>query len=182
MGRSTRDGTRRGGLPLPCRDRATAVIETAGEGVMAMNDLSEVRQRREALLRAIASIEAALAAPASDVRWPEGLGSALSGLRTTFEQHVVETEAADGILAQVRERAPRLSNQIDQLVGEHVSITAGIEHLIDRLDHAPSERTAEETANIREQALRLLTAIVRHRHLGADLLYEAYNVDVGGPG
>jgi iron-sulfur cluster repair protein YtfE (RIC family) len=161
---------------------ATAVIETAGEGVMAMNDLSDVRQRREALLGAIASIEAALAAPASDARWPEGLGNALSALRTTFEQHVVETEAPDGILDQVRERAPRLSNQIDQLVGEHVAITAGIEHLMDRLDDAPPERTAEETTATREQALQLLAAIVRHRHLGADLLYEAYNVDVGGPG
>ena len=44
-----------------------------------------------------------------------------------------------------------------------------------------SERTADETAAIREQALELLAAIVRHRHLGADLLYEAYDVDIGGP-
>ena len=160
----------------------TAVIETADEGVMAMSDLGEIRQRRAALLSAVASVEAALTAPASDVRWPEGLGNALVDLRTMLEQHVVETEAPDGVLAQVRERAPRLSNQIDQLVGEHVAITADIEHLMDRLDHAPTERTAVETATIREQAIHLLAAIVRHRHLGADLLYEAYNVDVGGPG
>lgn len=148
---------------------------------MAMNDLGEVRLRREVLLRAVASLEAALAAPAADARWPEGVGSALSSLRATFEAHVAATEAPDGIFDQVRDRAPRLSNQIDRLLHDHVTIAADTERLIDRLDHAPMERTADENAAIREQALQLLAAIVRHRHLGADLLYEAYDVDLGGP-
>ncbi len=147
-----------------------------------MNDLDKVRLRREMLLRAAASLEAALAAPASGARWPEGVGTALSSLRATFEEHVTTTEAPDGIFDQVRDRAPRLSNQIDRLVDEHVTIAADTERLIDRFDHAPTERTAEETAALREQGLGLLAAIVRHRQLGADLLYEAYNVDVGGPG
>jgi len=147
-----------------------------------MDDLREVRERREVLLGRVASLEAALAAPATDPRWPEGVGDALSSLRTTLEEHVTASEAPDGVLDQVRDRAPRLSNQIDRLVDEHVTIVADTERLIDRLDHAPTERTAEETASIREQALELLAAIVRHRQVGADLLYEAYNVDVGGPG
>jgi len=147
-----------------------------------MDDLREVRQRREVLLSRVASLEAALAAPATDTRWPEGVGDALSNLRATLEEHVAQTESPDGILDQVRERAPRLSNQIDRLVDEHVMLVTDTERLIDRLDHAPTERTAEETATIREQALELLAAIVRHRQVGADLLYEAYNVDVGGPG
>ncbi|MGA7758671.1 MAG: hypothetical protein WCA57_12600 [Ilumatobacteraceae bacterium] len=147
-----------------------------------MNDLDEVRLRREALLGRVASLEEALAAPASSAWWPEGVGNALSSLRTMLEEHVTATEAPDGILDQVRERAPRLSNQIDRLVDEHPAITADTEHLMDHLDRVPRERTAEETALIREQALELIAAIVRHRQLGADLLYEAYNVDVGGPG
>lgn len=167
-----------------CRaqDRTTAVIESGDERVMAMNDLGEVRQRREALLERVNSLEAALAAPASDVRWPEGVGSALSSLRETLEEHVTTTEAPNGTLDQVRARAPRLSNQVERLIDEHVTIPADTERLIDLLDHAPTERTEEETATIREQALALLGAIMRHRQLGADLLYEAYNVDVGGPG
>jgi hypothetical protein len=148
---------------------------------MAMNDLGEVRLRREALLRGVAALEAALAAPGSDARWPEGVGNALSTLRATFEEHVAATEAPDGIFDQVRDRAPRLSNQIDRLLHDHVTIAADTDRLIDRVDHAPTERTADETAAIREQALELLAAIMRHRHVGADLLYEAYDVDVGGP-
>ena len=164
------------------QDRSTEAVETGGERVMAMKDLGEVRQRRETLLRAVASLEAALAAPASDTRWPEGVGNALSSLRATLEEHVTATEAPDGILDEMRGRAPRLSNQIDRLIDEHIAIPADTDRLMDRLDRAPTERTAEETATIREQTLELLAAIVRHRQLGADLLYEAYNVDVGGPG
>ena len=164
------------------QDRATEVIETGGERVMAMKDLGQVRQRRETLLRCAASLEMALAAPASGARWPEGVGNALSSLLAILEEHVTATEAPDGSLDQMRDRAPRLSDQIDRLIDEHVASAADTERLMDRLDRAPTERTAEETATIREQALELLAAIMRHRQLGADLLYEAYNVDVGGPG
>jgi hypothetical protein len=147
-----------------------------------MKDLDEVRERRGALLGAAAGLEAALAAPASDARWSEGVGSALTRLHATLAEHVSATEAPDGTLDQVRSRAPRLSNQIDRIVGEHVSMTADVERLIDRIESSPSERTADQTAAIREQALELLILIGRHRQRGADLLYEAYDVDVGGPG
>jgi hypothetical protein len=150
--------------------------------VEAMKDLDEVRQRRDAMLRTAAGLEAALATPASDARWPEGVGNALSRLRATLADHVAVTERPDGTLDQVRDRAPRLANQIDRLLGEHVKMTADLERLMDLVDRAPTDRSPEETAAIRERALELLTAIGRHRQLGADLLYEAYDVDVGGPG
>jgi hypothetical protein len=149
---------------------------------MAMDDLDEVRQRRDALLRVVASLEAAMATPAGDARWPERLAEALSGLQATLEEHVTATEAPGGIFDEVRDRAPRLVNQVDRLVDEHVTITADAQRLMDRLSGVRVERSPEETTSIREEALELLAAIVRHRHLGADLLYEAYNVDVGGPG
>ena len=149
---------------------------------MAMNDLGEIRQRREALVGAAAAFEAALAAPASDLRWTEGLGNALATLRATIDEHVTATEAPGGTIDQLRDRAPRLSNQIDRLVDQHSAITTDAEGLLERLEHAPTERTAEDTDTIREQALELLGAILRHRQLGADLLYEAYDVDLGGPG
>jgi hypothetical protein len=147
-----------------------------------MSDLGEIRQRREALVGAAAALEEALSAPVASVRWLERLGNALAVLMTTFDEHVNATETGGGTIEQLRERAPRLSNRIDRLVDEHVTITADGGRLMDRLDHAPAERTPDENAAIREQALELLGAVVRHRQLGADLLYEAYDVDVGGHG
>jgi hypothetical protein len=149
---------------------------------MTMNDLGEIRQRRAALVGACSAFEGALAAPVASARWPEGLGNALVALLATFDEHVAVAERPGGTIEQLRERAPRLSDRVDRLVDEHVTITADAGRLMDRLDHLPAERTADENAAIREQALELLTAIVRHRQLGADLLYEAYDVDVGGPG
>lgn len=148
----------------------------------AIDDLGEVRQRREALLDALAGVEAALAAPAFDVRWRDGVGDALSSLHTTLEQHAAATEAPDGFLNQVRDDAPRLSNQVNRLAAEHAALIADSERLLDRLARAPSAQVMEEIADVREQAIDLLAAIVRHRQRGADLIYEAYNVDVGGPG
>jgi hypothetical protein len=149
---------------------------------MTMNDLGEIRHRRAALVGSCSALEAALAAPVSSARWPEGIGNALVALLTTFDEHVTETEASGGTIEQLRERAPRLSDRIDRLVEQHVAITADAERLMDRLDHLPTDRTADDNAAVREQAIELLTAIVRHRQLGADLLYEAYDIDVGGPG
>jgi len=147
-----------------------------------MNDLGEIKQRRAALVGTCSALEAALSAPVASARWPEGLGNAVTALRATFDEHVAETEGSGGTVEQLRERAPRLSDRIDLLVEQHARIPADAERLMDRLDHLPAERTADENAAVREQALELLTAIVRHRQLGADLLYEAYDVDVGGPG
>lgn len=147
-----------------------------------MNDLGEIRHRRAELVGACSAVEAALAAPVSSARWPEGLGNALVVLLATFAEHVTTTETPGGTIEQLRERAPRLSDRIDRLVEQHVTITADAERLMDRLDDLPTERTADDNAAVREHAIELLTSIVRHRQLGADLLYEAYDIDVGGPG
>ncbi len=147
-----------------------------------MNDLGEIRQRRAALVGTCSALEAALSAPVASARWPEGLGNAVSALLATFDEHVTETESRGGTIEQLRERAPRLSDRIDRLSEQHVTIAADAGRLMDRLEHVPAERSDDENAAIREQALELLAAIVRHRQLGADLLYEAYDIDVGGVG
>ena len=147
-----------------------------------MNDVGEIRHRRAALVGACSAVEAALAAPVSSTRWPEGVGNAVVALLATFDEHVTTTETAGGTIEQLRERAPRLSDRIDRLVEQHVTITAAAERVMDRLDHLPTDRSTDESAAVREQAIELLTAIVRHRQLGADLLYEAYDIDVGGFG
>ena len=43
-------------------------------------------------------------------------------------------------------------------------------------------QTEEAVAAHREAATELVGRIVRHRQRGADLIYEAYEVDIGGSG
>ena len=43
-----------------------------------------------------------------------------------------------------------------------------------------SDRDVEDHGHeVRNQALDLMTALMRHRQRGADLIYEAYQVDIG---
>lgn len=145
-------------------------------------DFGEVRQRREALLDAAKALEGALAAPASGPGWRNGLGDALSTLRETLVEHVTATEAPDGIINVVRRDAPRLASHADRLVADHGRLMADTEELLDRLGGAPADWTKTDVDDIRDRALELLHMIMRHRHRGSDLVYDAYNVDVGGTG
>ncbi len=149
---------------------------------MGNDELGDVRRRREAVLDAVAAVEAALAAPAAGAGWRDDLRTALVELHATLQDHVEETEGPDGFLARVRDDAPRLSNQVTRLIGEHAELTELSTKLVDRLDGVALERMSEEAGAVRDDALQLLAAVVRHRQRGADLIYEAYQVDVGGTG
>jgi len=62
---------------------------------------------------------------------------------------------------RVRAEHPRLGHQIDALV----------EALAGAREPGAVER-------VRDQALDLLRAVLQHRHRGAELLYDAFQVDV----
>jgi hypothetical protein len=134
------------------------------------------------MLDATAALEAALAAPAAGAGWRDGLRAALVEVDVTIRDHIAETEGDGGLLDRVRVEVPRLSNAVSKLVDEHLTLTQLTRKVVDRLDGVADDRIGEEAPVVREDALNLLAAIVRHRQRGADLLYEAYQVDVGGRG
>lgn len=130
-------------------------------------DLGRVRAQREGVRRSMERLELALTAPA-DARWWDAFRDALEGLRDAFDRHVRLTEAEGGLLDEVVHEAPRLAHARDVLLDEHVDITKALEALasVDDVDAA------------RSGAIAVLGSLVRHRHKGADLLYEAYSVDI----
>jgi hypothetical protein len=134
--------------------------------------LGEVRARREGVRSAMVGLESAVSAPAPgrDDEWRAGVARALTRLRTAFQGHVEVTEADDGVFAQVVEAAPRLANQVKRLHAEHVEIGAALA--------AVDECLAGDAEPVRDAALDLLGLIARHRHRGADLLHEAFCVDI----
>jgi hypothetical protein len=120
------------------------------------------------------AVEAAASEPAPGrvADWRAGVGEALTRLRTAFDAHVQVTEAPDGLFAQVVEEEPRLVKRVERLRGEHETITATL---------ATAERQVageRDPDDVREAVLELLGALARHRHRGADLLHEAFVVDV----
>ncbi|WP_203864695.1 hemerythrin domain-containing protein [Plantactinospora endophytica] len=134
-----------------------------------------VRRRRAALRSEIQFLEQALAAPARDPGWRPRVRSSLGGLRGAFAEHMVVTEGPDGLYAELLDHAPRLARGVHVLIREHVAVVATMAALQRRVD-LPEIGVSE----LRNRATDLLRELSRHRQRGADLVYEAYQTDIGG--
>lgn len=141
----------------------------------------EAARRRADLHRALIEVEHAISSPATGrlETWTSDVTKRLLTLRETIEEHIEVTERPDGLYDEIRQRAPRLSGQIDRLRWEHPSLLEGTDRLLDRLHSMPigDAWTLDEA---RDDVQRLLGKIVKHRQQGADLVWEAYNLDIGG--
>jgi hypothetical protein len=135
--------------------------------------LGAARERRSELKHAMSALELAAAGAAGDPAWIDALREALAEVRVVFDAHVEEVEASDGLLAELVAEAPRLSNRVNRLHDEHPELSQRIDACVALLEEG-------DPHEIRGEVLDLLVALARHRHAGADLVYEAYNVDIGG--
>lgn len=142
--------------------------------------LESVRARRAELRESVQAVEGALAHPiARGADWSGRLKAALAELDHDFTAHVELTEADGGLYERIAKAAPRLSTTINRLKAEHVRFNESIDGFIKALEDgsAPADLGA-----FREEVTTLIGKLVRHRQKGADLIYEAYEVDLGGSG
>lgn len=141
-------------------------------------DLEAVRRRRADLRLTLGAVEHALASPASGraVVWGEIVHRTLEELREEFDEHIDVTEGPDGLHDAIEAAAPRLVHAVQTLTAEHGEIRGEIADLL-RATEAPV--TPDDVAGVREDGTRLLGHVIRHRQRGADLVYEAYETDLG---
>jgi hypothetical protein len=137
--------------------------------------LAAARRQRAELLQSIHLFERALAVPAGDPTWHERVSNRLAALRVAVTEHVVVTEGPDGLYGELLDYAPRLCRSVDILVREHAALVAAVDALDSRLDEP-----AVAVEQVRGWASDLLRELSRHRQRGADLVYEAYQTDIGG--
>ena len=146
-------------------------------------ELADVRLRRAGLKAAMSGLELALASPAPNrVEWLIGVRDALHAVHDVWTRHIVETEAPGAFLDELVSEAPRLSSATTRLRRDHSDILAAIVRGEKRVA-TPPEVDAEYEAWVEETRSELTTlcaALARHRQRGADLVYEAYDVDIGG--
>ena len=135
---------------------------------------AEIAARRGLLHGVLVRLEAAVSAPVGGdpQRWCAGLRRALDELAFTLADHVEATEAPDGLLAEIDQVSPWLHARVERLRREHLQLVGDAAALVERC-HRIS--TPDE---LREDVVRLLGQLVRHRHAGADLLYDAYELDL----
>jgi hypothetical protein len=143
--------------------------------------LAETARRRADLHQSIVATEKAIARPAvgRELDWSKGVRVALEDLRHAIEEHVDNAERPGGLYDEIGMKAPRLAPKVEQLKAEHPEMREGARELAERLESTPVGE-AWPLAEARDDLQRLLGRLVRHRQLGADLVWEAYNLDIGG--
>lgn len=136
----------------------------------------QAASRHEARLLADARfLERALAVPTYDPDWRSQVSVRLGGLARSFAEHVFATEGPQGFYAELLDHAPRLARCVHVLVREHAAVTETLAALRHRID-LPEVGVDE----LRSRSAVLLRELARHRQRGADLVYEAYETDIGG--
>ncbi|MGV9302895.1 MULTISPECIES: hemerythrin domain-containing protein [unclassified Nonomuraea] len=142
-------------------------------------ELATLRKRRAHLRRAAEELDRALAAPPAGraAEWAHELTPVLARMREAFDAHISIVEGPDGLFDEVRTAAPRLDGMLRRLHREHLEIAAQLAAAEDELA-APGDEPAVE--RLRQRLTAVVTALGRHRRRGADLLYQAYEIDIGG--
>jgi hypothetical protein len=144
--------------------------------------LDAARLRRKTLHDTIVHLEEAISSPAAGRidDWTAAVLKEVVEVREAFDQHIVVTERDDGLYDEILERAPRLAGNVRRLREEHPDIGEHITATVARLE---SEQVGDDEWSLeraRDDLQRLIGQISRHRQRGADLVWEAYNVDIGG--
>lgn len=160
-----------------------AARSVAGTAPPLSPELRDVQARRAGLKSALSQLELALAAPAPHrVEWVGGVRDALHVLHDVWTRHIVETEAPGAFLDELVAEAPRLSKPASHLRRDHSDILAALMRAERRLEDAPDTEPSYSVwaDDMRTELTTVLSALARHRQRGADLVYEAYDVDLGG--
>ncbi|MEX2421015.1 MAG: hypothetical protein WD670_04270 [Actinomycetota bacterium] len=143
--------------------------------------LAETARRRADLHNALVAVEQAISSPAigRESEWAKEVLRNLEELGRTIEEHIQVTERPDGLYDEIATKSPRLSNTIGRLRDEHPVLRGGTNELVAKLR---TTGIGEEWPldQARDDLQRLLGKIVRHRQQGSDLVWEAYNLDIGG--
>ncbi|MEA2001049.1 MAG: hypothetical protein U9N84_04065 [Actinomycetota bacterium] len=148
--------------------------------MMAAGDsLEGAARRRSELEEALQQVERAVAAPAATVTWADEVTHRMRRLEIALNHHIVEVESPSGLLDQIVERAPRLQRQVEGVRHHHFVLARSITEILHKLRTARTVGTAP-TDEIRKATIDLLAEMTRHRLEGADLVYDAYDIDIGG--
>jgi len=109
----------------------------------------------------------------------DAVSDAVSDLGAAFERHIVANEAPGGLLADMVAQSPRLVHQAETLRRDHDSLTAEIAGLAAGVRAAAAGVVdGDQISEVRTRGLSLLHHLSEHRHLGVEIVYEAYFVDI----
>jgi hypothetical protein len=140
--------------------------------------LAQIRIKRDELYSSILGLERDLSTPARGrvPEWAHGVSERLGLVGRAVDSHIAVTEGSGGLFADVMDRAPRLAHEIAALREEHRSLRSQLDEAA-RAVEAVEDLDGVEGARVR--LLDLIRELLAHRHRGSELIYDAYNLDIG---
>lgn len=119
----------------------------------------------------ITNLERALARPSGAADWRIEIEDSLADLETALKSHISQVEGEEGLFDEIVERAPHLQPQVETLREEHRSLESACRRALSMsADWSPQL--------LRRRANTLLVRLAFHRQSGAELLFDAFNVDI----
>lgn len=140
--------------------------------------LTLARDRRRSLESAINDLGTVLGYASGAPEWPEQVTKAVRNLIMALDNHITTVEEDQGLLPEIVAKAPHLAPSVERIRREHAELRA---KAIEVTALAGALPDADRDA-VRNAGLELIHHLHVHRQRGADLVYDAYDVDIGGSG
>ncbi|MBW3667111.1 MAG: hemerythrin domain-containing protein [Actinobacteria bacterium] len=121
-------------------------------------------------------LDAAASTPTGVGGWLEQVSKTLDDLSEALDRHVDMVEGEDGLLAEIADISPHLQSVIDQMRADHKDLQGRVDSM--KLAIKQARSGPDGPAEIRREIRELLSSLAQHRERGADLVYDAYNVDI----
>jgi len=139
--------------------------------------VADSRDTRRGMLEAMHALEESLAsgAPRREEAWHRRVMGALADLREVMLNQTAELSAEEGLFAEIIQEHPRLEGRVRQLRQQYEDLVRQIAALREQFE-SPGESNVSE---IRQRLAWLLSALRHFQAQESDLIYEAFNVDVG---
>ncbi|HUF96049.1 MAG TPA: hypothetical protein VMO52_08210 [Acidimicrobiia bacterium] len=137
--------------------------------------VERARLRRLELHDAMTRLETQLARASGSDSWRHDLEKALSDLGASLEAHIQDVEGGEGLLSRVVDETPHLAAEVASLKEEHQQLSAARFRALATL-RQPGRPDPDV---VRRRVTSLLGRLALHRQRGAELVYDAYSVDIG---
>jgi hypothetical protein len=137
--------------------------------------VERARTRRIELHDAMTGLETELARASGSEAWRDNVETALAELGAALDAHIQDVEGVEGLLARVVDEAPQLAGEIAALTKEHQQLSAARYRALATL----RQPGRPDPAVVRRRVTTLLGRLALHRQRGAELVYDAYSVDIG---
>lgn len=127
-----------------------------------------VIERRQELYEAMGKLESVTARPSGLADWRIEVEAALTDLDRRLQAHI---ESANGLFARILVDSPHLAPRIVELEDEHSELRTACRSAVSMAADWSSSR-------LRRKVNLLLARLAIHRQNGAELVFDAYNVDI----